>query len=168
LKQRRARVTSSAKELKKMNNTDIFDKFFSLPIFKLFFPFYKKHKEPLLYLFFGVLTTVVSILVFWIFTAVIPTNELIGNIISWIFAVLFAFITNRKWVFTSHKKQNLFSEGIKFYSGRILTLIIEEIIIFIFITLLHFNSLTVKITAQVIIIILNYVISKIFVFKNKA
>lgn len=127
---------------------------------------FKKYKEPILYIIFGVLTTVVSIAVFWFFTEIIVFDELIANIISWIIAVLFAFLTNRKWVFSSNKNQNFFIQAVKFYSGRLITLLIEEVIIFIFITLLSLNSLMVKIAAQFIVIVLNYVISKLYIFKK--
>jgi putative flippase GtrA len=127
---------------------------------------FKKYKEPILYIIFGVLTTAVSIAVFWFFTEIIVFDELIANIISWIIAVLFAFLTNRKWVFAANKNQNFFIQAVKFYSGRLITLLIEEVIIFIFITLLSLNSLMVKIAAQFIVIVLNYVISKLYIFKK--
>ena len=128
---------------------------------------YNRNKEMILYLAFGIVTTIISISVFWFFTSVIPLNELVANVISFIVAVFFAFLTNRKWVFNVSDKQGFFKDAVKFYLGRLLTLLIEEGIIFVFITLLSFDSLTVKITAQLIVIILNYIISKIFVFKQK-
>ena len=126
---------------------------------------YNRNKEIILYLAFGMVTTVISISVFWFFTSVIPLNELVANVISFIAAVFFAFLTNRKWVFNVSHKQGFFKDAVKFYLGRLLTLLIEEVIIFVFIILLSFDSLTVKITAQIVVIILNYIISKIFVFK---
>ncbi len=126
----------------------------------------KEKREIILYLIFGFLTTVISILVFALFTEVIPLNELIANIISFIIAVLFAFLTNRRWVFKNNDKQPFLLQGIKFYSARLITLFIEELIIFIFITLLSLNALAVKAIAQIVIIILNYILSKVFVFKK--
>lgn len=127
---------------------------------------FEKYKEAILYIIFGVLTTIVSITVFWFFTEIVVIDELIANIISWIVAVLFAFLTNRKWVFAVNEKRNFFLQAVKFYSGRLITLLIEEVIIFIFITLLSLNSLMVKIASQFVIIVLNYIISKIYVFKK--
>lgn len=127
--------------------------------------FLRKYREVILYLFFGGLTTLISIAVFMLFTIVFPLNELIANIISWIIAVLFAFLTNRKWVFEDNGEGFLLS-AVKFYVARVSTLLIEEGIIFVFITLLSFNSLLVKIFAQIIVIVLNYVLSKIFVFNH--
>ena len=80
---------------------DIFDKIMKLPILNFFEPFYKKNKEMLLYLFFGGLTFVVSIITYGFFNVSLGLNELIANIISWIIAVTFAFFTNRIWVFNS-------------------------------------------------------------------
>lgn len=128
----------------------------------------KEKREIILYLIFGFLTTVISILVFALFTEIIPLDELIANIISFIFAVFFAFITNKKWVFENADKTPFFTAMIKFYSARLLTLLIEELILFIFITRLSMNPLWVKISSQLLIIILNFILSKIFVFKKKA
>ena len=145
---------------------DIFDKIMSLRIFVPIYPFYKKHKEVLMYLFFGALTTVISIVTFSLFFEILKINELISNVISWIVAVLFAFVTNRIWVFEKGKNEGIIFQGIKFYGGRVATLLIEEIILLVFVTLLSFNAMVVKITAQVIVIVLNYVISKAFIFKK--
>jgi len=76
---------------------DIFDKIMHLPGLRVFEPLYKKYKEVLLYLFFGVLTTVVSIGSYAFFNVTLGINELIANVISWVLAVLFAFFTNRIW-----------------------------------------------------------------------
>ena len=84
-----------------MKKKDIFDKIMELPFFRIFEPFYKKYKEILLYLFFGILTMAVSIVSYAICNAVFKINALIANVISWILAVLFAFYTNRIWVFYS-------------------------------------------------------------------
>lgn len=129
---------------------------------------YKKYKSILFYVLFGVLTTIVSILVFIVFYSVFNFNELFANIISWIFAVTFAYLTNRKWVFNSVVKGwNIIREIIAFFSGRVLTLIIEEILLLIFVTFLSINATMVKILSQVIVLLLNYIISKFIVFRRK-
>ena len=100
---------------------------------------------------------------------ILTNNDLINNVISWIFAVLFAFFTNRKWVFGSTQKgKNIWLEMIRFFAGRLSTLGIEELIILIFITWIGFNSTLVKIAAQFVVLILNYIVSKIFVFSKKS
>lgn len=147
---------------------DIFDKIMQLPGLNIFEAFYKKQKEILLYLFFGGVTFVVSIVSFVFFNSVCHMNELVANIISWVLAVTCAYITNRIWVFQSSAdtRQTLMKEIIDFVSGRIVTLLIEEAILLIFVTWLALNSTIIKVVAQVLVIILNYIISKLFVFKN--
>ena len=147
---------------------DVFDRLMALPGLRLLEPFYRKHKAVLLYLFFGGLTTVISIAVFWLFRRPFGLNELIANVISWVIAVLFAFFTNRVWVFRAPTKTagEFFRQMGSFFGGRVVTLLIEEALLAVFITWLGFPDMPVKIAAQVIVIVLNYVISKLFVFKK--
>ena len=143
----------------------IFDRIMALPLLSKFAPFYKKHKSVLLYLLFGGLTTVVSIGTYALFLPVV--SPLIANIFSWVAAVTFAYVTNRTWVFSSKEKGlAIIQEAFAFYGGRVFTLGLEEVVLYVFITLLFFPPLTVKVFAQVIVLILNYVISKLFVFKK--
>lgn len=134
-----------------------------------------KYKEIINYLIFGVLTTIVSLatkylLLFTILNAKNGFELQIAVTVSWIVACTFAYITNRIWVFESKSKQIL-KEAIKFYMSRLVTLGLEMLIMFIFVTLLGLNSNTWvivwTIVAQVVIIIGNYVLSKLVVFKNK-
>lgn len=147
---------------------DIFDKIMKLPVLRVLNPFYQKYKEVLLYLFFGGCAFIISIGSYAIVNVKFGVNELLANIISWILAVIFAFFTNRVWVFQS-STDSAKAFGIQFASfvgGRIVTLLIEEAIIFIFITVLGFNSILIKILAQVVVIVLNYIISKFMIFKR--
>ena len=82
---------------------DIFDRLMHLPVLNIFEPFYKKHKEMLLYLFFGGLTFVISVITYAFFNVSLGMNELVANIFSWILAVLFAFFTNRLPFFCRQK-----------------------------------------------------------------
>ena len=146
---------------------DIFDRIMELPGLRLFNGVYKRNKSILLYLFFGGITTLISIVSFVSLYAFFKINELIANIISWVCAVLFAYFTNRTWVFQSTAKgKTQIQEMTSFCAGRLMTLGIEEIILFIFITILSFDGTVVKIGAQVAVLILNYVISKCFVFRG--
>ena len=144
---------------------DIFDRIFSIKLLHFAQPLYQKYKEQLLYLFFGALTTVVSIGSFAIFTKVIPCDELIANVISWFLAVLFAFLTNRTWVF-ERTEQSFWGQMLTFYLGRVTTLLIEEALLLIFVKWLLWDGMLVKIAAQIVVLILNYVISKLFIFKK--
>ena len=132
---------------------------------------YLKYKEIINYLIFGILTTIVSLLTYYIlvFTILNPNNAIelqIANIISWITCVTFAYITNRKYVFNS-KDKKITKEIIKFYSSRLTTLFLDMMIMYIFVTKLQFNDKIIKVIVQILIIILNYILSKILVFKKK-
>ena len=156
-----------------MPNTDrpdIFDRLMRLPLLRLLEPFYKKHKEGLLYLFFGGVTTLVSWVVFWLFTSPIVLDALIANLISWVVAVAVAYITNRIWVFSAHASGvgGVLFEILNFYLSRVATLLIEEGILLLFVTWLGLDEMLIKIAASVIVVILNYVFSKLFVFRKKA
>ena len=137
---------------------DLFDRMMSLPGLIILEPFYKRHKEVLLYLFFGGLTFVVSMVTFVLFYQVCSLNELIANVISWIFAVLFAYFTNRIWVFDAPTDgiTGLLLQMARFFGVRIATLAIEEFILLVFITWLRFPGVPVKVAAQIVVIILNY------------
>lgn len=136
---------------------------------------YKKHNEIINYLIVGVLTTIVSLITKWglLFTvldASIALELQVAVIISWILAVIFAYITNRIFVFKS-KNKNIIKEIISFFSSRLITLGMEMIIMWFFVTLLKLNSdtwvLIWTLVVQVIVTVANYIFSKLLVFKNK-
>lgn len=129
---------------------------------------YLKYKEVINYLFFGGCTFLVSIISFYLFNKVLAFNEHIANVISWILAVSFAYVTNKKYVFESktEDKKDLLKEIGSFVSARLLTLVMEEIILVVGVNLLHIDSMIVKIVAQVIVIVSNYFLSKLFIFKK--
>lgn len=126
-------------------------------------------KQILLYLFFGGCTFVVSMVSYIGGEYILHLNPLVANIFSWVLAVTFAYITNRIWVFDSKASRfkAVLKEIILFYSGRLVTLGIEEVILWIGIILMKCDSIGVKIVAQLIVIISNYFISKLFVFERK-
>ncbi len=151
----------------KEDNQDIFDRIMGLPGLRKLYPLYQKHKAVLLYLFFGGLTTLISIGSFIAFDTVLDIHPLLANILSWVCAVSFAYVTNRIWVFSSKATgKAAVQEGISFVSGRLLTLGFEELILLVFVQLLALNSTLIKVLAQLGVLILNYVISKLFVFKK--
>lgn len=129
---------------------------------------YLKYKSYINYVIFGVGTTIVSLVTFFIFNKLLNFNELIANVFSWIFAVLFAYITNKKYVFESSAttKEEIIKEAVAFYGARLITLGIEELVLLIGSTILNFDPMIVKLAAQVIVVIANYVFSKLFVFKK--
>ena len=146
---------------------DIFDKIMSLPGLRRFYDLYAKYKEILLYILFGGVATVVSIGSFVICETTLGMNTLIANVISWILAVSTAYATNRTWVFNSHTKGKAFwKELISFFSGRVLTLVMEEVILLIFVTWLGLPGVWIKVAAQIAVLVGNYFISKLLIFKK--
>lgn len=135
---------------------------------------YKKYEEVINYLVMGVLATVVNLgvkyaLLFTILDAANPTELQISVIISWVVACLFAYITNRTIVFKS-KSEKILKEIVSFFSARILTLGMEMLIMFIFVTWMGLNSdlwvVIWTLVAQAVVIISNYIFSKLFIFKK--
>ena len=132
----------------------------------------EEYKEIIRYLIVGILTTIVSLGSYYILvlTVLNPNSALqlqLANIISWIAAVTFAYITNRMFVFNSHRRDWL-NEAIAFYSSRIVTLLADVLIMFVMVTLLKYNDKIMKLLVQVIVTVGNYILSKIFVFKEKS
>ena len=150
-----------------MEKKDIFDRIMDWGIMRPFRGFYTAHKEVLLYLLFGGLTTLVSILTFGLFTGRLGLDPLWANVLSWIIAVLFAYVTNRTWVFAAKAdtKAGIAREMASFFGGRLATLGMEEALIAVFVTWLCFPAMPVKIVSQIAVIAANYFISKYFVFK---
>lgn len=135
---------------------------------------YKKYEEIVNYLVIGGLTTLIAWAVKYglLFTILDAKNAIqlqISVIVSWIVAVIFAYFTNRKIVFKSENK-NIKSESVKFFSSRIITLILDAFIMWFFVTLLGMNSnievVIFSTISQILVIIANYILSKIFVFKK--
>ena len=131
---------------------------------------YRKHQEGMRYLVFGALSTVINIVVFAICSKTANLSTTISNTIAWIVAVLFAYITNKIYVFNSKttKIKELTKEIISFFSARIVTLVLETAFLWVVIDKLGFNEILMKIISNIIVIILNFIFSKIFIFKSKS
>lgn len=147
---------------------DIFDRLMHLPVLNIFEPFYKKHKEVLMYLFFGGITFFLNIALYAWLDGMLGINALIANVICWVVCVMFQYFTNRTWVFDGQvdSAAGFLKQMASFFGGRLFTLVVEEAILAVFITWLGFNSMAVKLIAQVVVIVLNYIISKLIVFKK--
>lgn len=130
---------------------------------------YFKYRELINYLFFGGCTAIVNFVSYYIPARILGIEEIISNIIAWIFSVLFAYITNKIFVFESkiHKKGELFKEMFSFIFARLFTGLLCDVGLFAFmIKGLKINDLISKITTQVIVVILNYLSSKLIIFKK--
>lgn len=122
-------------------------------------------KELLNYIVFGVLTTLINILTYQILS-VAGVTTLIANGIAWLLSVLFAYITNRKYVFDSHS-ENRIQECLKFYGSRISTGILDMAGMWMLVDIFYFPGMVSKVGMNVVVIVLNYIFSKLFVFKDK-
>lgn len=149
--------------------------------------FVQQYHELITYLFWGVMTTLVSWATYSIFTILLQDVDyiifllgvqispavLISNVLSWICAVLFAFITNKMWVFQSKewKKQVWIPELGKFVSARVVTGILEMVAVPLLVgmglnqTILGIEGMVAKVIVSVVVVLLNYVFSKLFIFK---
>ena len=129
----------------------------------------KKYTPFLLYAMFGVLTTVVNLVAYWLFAHVMNIGTMASTMIAWIAAVLFAYLTNRKWVFGSEaiKVREVIREVASFFVCRLATGIVDWACMLVFVDLLRFNDMVIKVAANIVVIILNYVASKLVIFKRK-
>ena len=126
---------------------------------------YKTYKMPLLYIFFGGLTTLVNIIVYFLCYDIAKLTNVLSTIIAWLLSVIFAFITNKIYVFESHSKSVLY-ELSTFFACRLGTGILDLGIMFFTVDILHWNALLMKILSNILVIILNYVLSKVIIFKK--
>lgn len=128
----------------------------------------KKYRSQLIYLVFGVLTTVVNYLIYFPCDRLLHTAWL-SNSIAWVFAVLFAYVTNKPFVFESHdwSMKTVAPEFIKFVGTRVVSLGVENLILLVTVDLLGWNRIGWKLFASVLVVILNYVGSKLLVFRKE-
>lgn len=129
----------------------------------------KQNKFLILYILFGVLTTLINWASYYFYYNIAHLSNILSNIIAWILAVLFAFITNKLWVFESKsfKVKTLIYELFTFLTSRILTGILDVVIMYVTVDIFTMNSTIWKLISNVIVIIINFVLSKLIIFKNK-
>ena len=129
----------------------------------------RKYKEMILYLVVGGLTTLINVVAYWIFAHPVSLDTVISTVLAWFLSVLFAFFANKIIVFESksYEKKLFIKEIILFFISRALTGALDVAIMYVTVDLLLFNDIVMKIISNVIIIILNYVISKFLVFGKK-
>lgn len=128
-----------------------------------------KYKEIILYVIFGGCTTIINILSFFVLDDILKCNMIFSNVIAWILAFLFAFVTNKLFVFES--VSNTVGQTVKefrdFFLARFATLFIDTFLMWILVDIVKFNSMITKIAVNIIVIVLNYIASKLWVFKEK-
>lgn len=128
-----------------------------------------KHQELILYVFFGAATTAVNFAAYGILERLFNCNYLFSNTAAWILSVVFAYITNRKYVFLSGEKtfKGVIREFLSFVSCRFLSGGFDMGAMVIFISIVGLNDYTAKIITNVGIVIINYVFSKLVIFRKK-
>ena len=136
-------------------------------MFKKLFEIYKKNKELINYLIVGVIGTIISIASFAVLMKV-GVETVTSNVISWIITVIVMYVMNRYFVFAEHAKgvARIIREIVSFVSARIFTLLLETLIVWLGIDVMHLNAIIIKTVAQILVIVLNYVFSKLFIFRN--
>lgn len=129
---------------------------------------YQKYRELILYLVFGVLTTVVNYVVYLAMAPFFSTTT-IPTAIAWVLAVIFAYLTNRIWVFQSKATGTaaLMRELLSFFGARLLSGIIDVGIMWAFVDRLGFNDKIIKLASNVFVVIFNYIASKLIIFRKK-
>lgn len=129
---------------------------------------WKKYRNFIPYIFFCVLATLVNIIVYWIFAHPLHLHVMISTIVAGVASVLSAYITNRIWVFhsTATTSAEILKEVVVFFSCRLATGILDWACMYVFVDLLVWNDLLVKCGANVLVIVLNYVASKVLIFRK--
>lgn len=127
-----------------------------------------QYKELILYVFFGGLTTLVNWGGYWILADLLHVPYLWATAIAQILAILFAYITNRKWVFQSRAKgvAPVLWEMVRFFGCRAFSFVLDLGCMWVGVDLLHINDKVMKLLSNVVVIIVNYVFSKLIVFRK--
>lgn len=129
----------------------------------------EKYREVISYTFWGVMTTLVNYAVYFVCTKALGIDYLVSNVAAWFLSVLFAFWVNKVYVFRSYGKdvKTMAREFGTFVSARVLSGVLETGMLALFVETLHFNSDAVKIAASILVVIINYVLSKLIIFKKQ-
>lgn len=128
----------------------------------------RKHRQIVLYLFFGVCTTAINTICYGILHEILLLNNVLSTMIAWLVAVIFAFVTNRAYVFESQRAGILerWSEFLSFFSCRILTGVLDVLIMVLAVDMLKWNSLVWKLISDAIVTLINYAASKFLIFRK--
>lgn len=129
---------------------------------------YKKYEEGISYLFWGGVAFVLSMVLFYVFANMMHMDEQIANIWTWIICVIFTYLTNRTFVFKSKTTglKEITREFTSFTTARLATLVLENIVLFICINLLGMYNMIAKLIGQFLVIVSNYILSKLWIFKK--
>ena len=130
---------------------------------------YKQHEEGFNYLIFGFLAFVLNYVLYFLFESLLGINYMVSTALSWALTVVFAYWTNRTFVFKSKNKgvTNLFKDFVSFIGARVATEVLELLLMYLMVDLMGLNSYVAKLIGQVVVILTNYFLSKLWIFKEK-
>lgn len=139
---------------------NLYDKLLSL---------FQKYRETILYLVFGGLTTLINIGSYWLLTSVFAVDFMAANALAWLISVLFAFVTNKLFVFDSKSLAAalVLKEFMMFVGARLFSGALDMGIMYLFVDILRFNDMVIKVLSNILVIIVNYILSKLIIFKKK-
>ena len=128
-----------------------------------------KYRDMILYVFFGGCTTLVNIFVYFAAARLLSMSTGAANIAAWLLSVLFAYVTNRRWVF--HSGADTFGDILRemagFFASRIATGALDLGVMYLSVDILHLPDVAMKIISNIIVIVLNYALSRLVVFRKK-
>ena len=128
-----------------------------------------RYRSIIMYGIFGVLTTAVNIVSYYVTYNVIGIPNVPSTAIAWLLSVLFAFVTNKLWVFESKSldRETVIREAVSFFACRIATGVLDVAIMFVAVDVMGWNAMLWKLVSNALVIVLNFVASKLFIFKEK-
>ncbi len=128
----------------------------------------QKYKGILMYLIFGVLTTIINLVSYYICYDILEMANVLSTCLAWLLAVIFAFITNKQFVFESQSYEGkvVLSELRDFFLCRVATGLLDVVIMFVAVDMLCWNAMIWKVISNVLVIVLNYIASKLIIFKK--
>lgn len=137
---------------------------------KWVFSMMKKYRELLMYGIVGVMTTVINMAAFWAFNTPLAIHYTVANIVAWVIAVVFAFFANKLFVFENHGWSGgvVLHEATTFFLSRIASLLVDMAGMALMISVLHCDEMISKFVVNVVVILINYVLGKFWVFGKKA
>ncbi len=129
---------------------------------------FAKYKRVMMYLVFGVITTMVNIISYYFFARILFLEMGYSNAAAWILAVTFAYVTNRKWVFESGAAdwRLVFKEIASFFLCRLATGVLDMAVMYIGCSIMHLNDMFIKCLGNIFVIFANYIASKCIIFKK--